>query len=558
MESHVRVPSMPGQVVSLRTELRTGMVCLAAIVLLACTPPDFGGDPEPPELVLSPISASIYVGTSITIAVSGGTPGYTVSVDHGGTLTKVSGGWSFAADAEGLSTITVTDESVPEQTKVSRIEVNAAPADLTISPASITLQVGDIFQFDAVGGVEPYVFGKVSGPGTVTSGGLYEATAIGKAFVEVEDAAHVTDQAEVDVVDPAEWNTRINVDPGADRGNFASLALDGTVGAPQIAHWQKTANPKALRLARWTGTSWSCGYVTSDSDTLRISPSLALDASSHAHIAWHKGSDNSLRYLAWNGAGWDALGGSEVVVAANVGPHVSLALDGDGYPHIAFYDASGSYLNLMYAKWTGSAWDIQTADGDAADVGQHASLALDPATGYPRIAYYDASNGTLKYAYWTGSAWNPGNVIDNGSGDDVGQFTSLKITPDGSLRVAYYDVTNGDLKYAKNSGVGTAWTITTIASGGDVGQYASLALDPDSQYPRIAYYDATNGDLCYAAWNGTIWFSATVDVGPASGVDDVGTYASLAIDETAGPTRGLMRIAYYDATAFDLLYITEQ
>ena len=45
---------------------------------------------------------------------------------------------------------------------------------------------------------------------------------------------------------------------------------------------------------------------------------------------------------------------------------------------------------------------------------------------------------------------------------------------------------------------------------------------------------------------------------PASGLNDVGKYASLAVDESTGPTRGLMRIAYQDATATDLLYITEQ
>ena len=50
----------------------------------------------------------------------------------------------------------------------------------------------------------------------------------------------------------------------------------------------------------------------------------------------------------------------------------------------------------MYARWTGSQWIAQAVDS-AGDVGLYSSVEV-LSSGYPVIAYYDASNGDLKYA----------------------------------------------------------------------------------------------------------------------------------------------------------------
>jgi hypothetical protein len=142
-------------------------------------------------------------------------------------------------------------------------------------------------------------------------------------------------------------------------------------------------------------------------------------------------------------------------------------------------------------------------------------------------------------------AWDLSEVDNT---DDVGTFASLKLDAGGQPRIAYYDNTTTTGKNLKLATYDTGWVIETIDSTGDVGQYASLALDPDDSHPLIAYYDLTNTSLKYAELNGTIWLTLTVDA-----PNTVGQYASLALDAD-----GLMRIAYYNASSQDLLYISEQ
>ena len=73
---------------------------------------------------------------------------------------------------------------------------------------------------------------------------------------------------------------------------------------------------------------------------------------------------------------------------------MSLALDSAGNPRISYCD--GTNENLKYAAYDGAAWTITTVDS-AGGVGYYTSLALDSA-GNPHISYYDDTNGDLKYA----------------------------------------------------------------------------------------------------------------------------------------------------------------
>ena len=475
--------------------------------------------PPAPPLELSPVSVNVETGSDQTFAASGGATPYAWDVVQGapgGTITP--SGVYTAPGTPGVYTARVTDSSSPVH-EVRTATVNVY-APLVIEPHPTSVDAGAQLDFNASGGIPPLVFSVPPGArGTIVAGtGLYTAPGTaGADTVRVTDLQGKFTDWSFTVLDPAVWNTRQSIDASGRSGQYASLALD-PAGVPQIVYWE--SQDDLLKLARWNGSTWTLSTID-DNHRGDEYASLALDpVTGRARVAWYDTDGNELAYRAWNGSGWDA---EQIVdTSGDVGEYASIALDASGNPGIAYYDSTSSALK--YAAWTGSSWDTETVD-NAGSVGQYASLALDT-SGNPRIAYYDATNSALKYAAWNGT-WNIVTVDSGGTGT-VGQYASLKLDGEDHPRIGYYDTTNTALKYAEWNG--TSWDVTTVDSTGAVGQYASLALDPDDFHPHIAYYDSStgNGNLKYAARTGSIWLVGTVDAGPGS--NDVGTYASLAVD----------------------------
>ena len=80
------------------------------------------------------------------------------------------------------------------------------------------------------------------------------------------------------------------------------------------------------------------------------------------------------------------------------------------------------------------------------------------------------------------------------------------------------------------------WKIYTVDSTDYVGAYDSLALD-GGDIPHISYYDQTNKSLKYAKWNGSGWFTETVD---ASG-QSTGTRVTSTLRLGLGTTKGIFQ-----------------
>ena len=227
-----------------------------------------------------------------------------------------------------------------------------------------------------------------------------------------------------------------------------------------------------------------------------------------------------------------------IVELGDVGLYSSMKIDSMNNPHIAYYDADNG--DLIYTKYDGWNWNTTTIDsGD--DVGAHASLALDKFD-KPHIAYYDTTNEDLKYAHFDGNQWNNTSVDSDGS---VGTYTSIDVSTNTNPHIAYRDESNTNLKYAYYNG--SAWKNTTLDgnwSGVDnVGTYASIALD-SGNWPHIAYYNETGGDLMYMYNDGTTWYRYT-----AYSINNVGQHADIALD-----SNDLPHFVHYNMQFQNLMY----
>jgi hypothetical protein len=556
----------------------------------------------PRPLLLTPSSASIFENSKITITASGGKPTYTLTEPGAGTLTKIVGtnSWTFESASAYLATITLTDVSDPPlDPAIALINVQEAPAELSISPGTVTLWVGDELTFAAAGGSEPYHYTMDSGVNSVTSGGIYQADH--RTPVGVPDVVMVTDEstptpqtdtADVTVIyhplqiNPPSINLEFNKgqDFGATGGNaeyrFTMVSGYEGLGVVDLYSGVFTA-PSVVGITKVqvndTASSTPSVAEINVYAPLIISPELPSVNAGGPVLFTASGGVKGPGYTfsiepedfgvivpstgAYTAPGMsgtavvkvtDSIGNLDWTIVTVVDPAQwgerqkvdSFGTNQTGEWASLALDASGNPQivywedksdELRRAKGTGFS-TISTVD-DTSSSDRYASLAL--YSGNARVAWYDAatSKKNLMYAAENGSTWDITTVDSTG---DVGKFASLALDSTGNPHIAYYDATNLRLKYAKWVGpLPTNWAIETVPdSSGNVGQYASLALD-DSGKPHIAYYDATGKDLKYA-WYDSSWHIESVDT-----TGDVGQYASLKLT-----TSGYPCIAYYDATIF--------
>ncbi len=204
---------------------------------------------------------------------------------------------------------------------------------------------------------------------------------------------------------------------------------------------------------------------------------------------------------------------------------------------------------------TGGDDEVATFDND---VGQWLSMAVTP-DGQPAISYYDRTKGAVGYAVGTvadGAVTWERQEVDGYAGDggldpgDVGLYTSLAIASDGTVWVAYQDQQNTTLKVASKAPADEVWTLTTAdtgqGSGSDVGYWNSLALDA-SGHPVIAHFDDEEGTLRLTSYNGSSFSTEVVDEGE-EGQGDSGEILEAQVGEYAKVLidGSTTYVAYYD------------
>jgi hypothetical protein len=347
-------------------------------------------------------------------------------------------------------------------------------------------------------------------------------------------------------------------DPDADGDGILVTASGGT-DCDDLDAWTHPGAPDAL-----AGTcevlETSSGFV---SEAIAAGPSyppsLALDATGHAHVVY-VASDYSLAYVTNRTGAWAP---QAISTRGETGNHRALALDAAGKAHVVFKNTDAAHTTLQYATNASGTW-AATDLTDPYTPGTPGSLVLDP-SGRAHVAYQDYDTTGLVYATDVTGTWagtlvrsverrdpvlgvDPGGtiwispslgneVIGNKTGAwawtnlsaNQAYYTSLAVDPQGYVHVSYYDNATYDVRYATNRT--GAWVVQDVETSGTIGQYTSLALDTDG-HAHVTYQGGTGTPLRYATNASGAWVAQTIDAAACS-------YSSVAID-----ARGFVHVAY--------------
>jgi hypothetical protein len=285
---------------------------------------------------------------------------------------------------------------------------------------------------------------------------------------------------------------------------------------------------------------------------LSFATSLVLDASGFPVVAYYNSAMTDLRVLHCNDV--NCAGGDESITSPETTAsfYPSLALDASGFPVVSYHDSGAGDLEILHCN------DVDCAGGDESitapdsggDVGEWTSLELDVAD-RPVISYFDVTNANLKVMHCNDvdCAGGGESIMSPDTGGDVGLSTSLTLDFAATPVVSYYDTTNDDLKVLNCNDVncdpavpGAPDSITSPDTAGDVGLSTAIALGV-AGFPVVSYRDTTNTDLKVMHCNDVNCAGGGETITSPDGADDVGTFDSLALDDSGFPV-----VSYFDGT----------
>jgi len=152
-----------------------------------------------------------------------------------------------------------------------------------------------------------------------------------------------------------------------------SLALrrDGDTVVPCIAYYDKSTSYPSLKFAQYTNGAWSVTTVDSESgNATGRSPSLVIDFTGHAHIAYFGGSSSfgkppKLKYAHQVGNSWEVetvFPGSGIEISWNLEYRLcEIALNSSGQPCILYTippTGNSTVSSIMYSVKSAQVWSI--------------------------------------------------------------------------------------------------------------------------------------------------------------------------------------------------------
>ena len=284
----------------------------------------------------------------------------------------------------------------------------------------------------------------------------------------------------------------------------------------------------ASPVAGWSLTQISTG----------IKPVIALDPAGEPAIAFldERLAEGYVSFAS-RAAGWTV---DELVEGYFYGP-IGLDFDPAGVPHIVYHDHQSDQFvqmlgDLTHAVRADSGWEITAAADDGHD-GWDSVIAIGD-DGVVRAAGIDpaqfGSSDGVEYYELVDGVWEITSVSD---GEAIAyEFNvDLQIAPDGQPALTYFSTTDEDLIYARRGADGI-WTRQVVDEAGDVGRYSSLAFSPDGT-AHVAYWDATNGQVKHAANPSGNWQTTSIEslAGVEPGQEGARRIVAIDVDSSGTP-----------------------
>jgi Ca2+-binding RTX toxin-like protein len=260
----------------------------------------------------------------------------------------------------------------------------------------------------------------------------------------------------------------------------ADAGYSGPVGADVPGPWGELGGS-----ASGLGLSAS-GHATQ--------PSVAVDASGRAHVAWVDARNGNLEIyvLRHDGTTWHPLGtsasGGGVSVSATASTRPVVAFDASGAPTVAWVEVDGGRGSARMARFdagTGAWRSVDTAALAGAGSVREVHLV---ATGASQVLVWleDAPAGAiLRASRWNGSAWSAVGTGVVASTPEMGGFA---VAADGArVAVAWSQGGSGATRVHASEFDGVQW----VTRGTAAGSSAMVEAAGESALPAIAYLQGT-------------------------------------------------------------------
>jgi hypothetical protein len=309
-------------------------------------------------------------------------------------------------------------------------------------------------------------------------------------------------------------------------GGFVALTADA-VGNAHLAYYDSGLG--VLRYTKFDGESWSAPETVDGSGDAGFYPSIAVDDSGFVYIAYQNFVSVKTQ-MATNATGdWAA---TEVDSQPGTGIDTSIGFSNTGDLYISYINCEeGVSCQPRLATLADKAWNIV----DAAPMTDNASftkLIFDAAGVH--LAYYAELGGVdLPYGQLT-------LLSENGLGFDSeavstapGYWPSVASSDAGVEAVSFHDPMTGELFVATPAG--GFWDSRLIDDGDVGGKGGAIAATADGLH--LCYHHEPGGELSYATNVDGAWEIEDLGVEGRScaiAVDELGTIAILAADESAG------------------------